>query len=142
MNRDVYEVMRQRLEVDSNDLEYHLITKIDEAKWESCHFDRIVYSEPDPDLDFSSPFVSLTPFNPTGILMVSASDSGSIDQSTPQDDYEMEFHTPPEQHALSFSKNQNVDIGEPKAMDLGDSLRTVDLSDDTLINRVNELRKK
>ncbi|KAL2489720.1 uncharacterized protein Fot_43012 [Forsythia ovata] len=114
-------------------------TSSQEAKWESCPFDRIVDSEPDPDLDFSS--LSPTPSDPTRIFMVSAPDSGSIDQSTPQDDDEMEFHTPPEQHARSSSEDQNVNAGEPKAVDLGDSLRTVDLSEDTLVNGVNELRK-
>ncbi|KAL2496498.1 uncharacterized protein Fot_40255 [Forsythia ovata] len=109
-----------------------------DAKWESYPFDRIVDSEPDPDLDFSSP----SGFDPTGILMVSAPDSGSIDHSTPQDDDEMEFHTPPEQHARSSFEDQNVDAGVPKAVDLGDSLRTIDLSEDILVNGVNELRKK
>ncbi|KAL2472121.1 Uncharacterized protein Adt_40257 [Abeliophyllum distichum] len=118
-------------------------TSSQEAKWESCPFDRIVDSEPDPDLDFSSPSPSPSPkpYDPTVIFMVSAPDSGSIDQSTPQDDDEMEFHAPPEQHARSSSEDQNVDAGEPKAVDLGDSLRTVDLSEDTLVNGVNELRK-
>ncbi|KAL2546722.1 uncharacterized protein Fot_15955 [Forsythia ovata] len=112
-----------------------------EAKWESCPFDRIVDSDPDLDLDFSSPSLSPTRSDPTRILMVSAPDSCSIDQSTPQEDDEMEFHTPPEQHTRS-SEDQNVDAGEPKAVDLGDGLRTIDLSENALVNGVNELRKK
>lgn len=43
----------------------------------------------------------------------------------------MDFQTPTEQHACSSSEDQNIDAGELTAVDLGDSLRPVDLNDDT-----------
>lgn len=95
-------------------------------------FDLNVESDPDPDL--SSP----TPTEPTGIFMVSVWDRGSIEQITPQDDDEIDFQTPTEQHACSSSEVQNIYAGEPTAVDLGESLRIFDLSDDTLVNVVND----
>ncbi|CAI9771595.1 unnamed protein product [Fraxinus pennsylvanica] len=73
--------------------------------------------------------------------MVSGPDSCTIDQRTPQDDAELEFQTPPEQQAHSSSEDQYVDAGEPTAVDPVDSLRTVDLSEDTLVIGVDELRE-
>ncbi|XP_022853128.1 uncharacterized protein LOC111374647 [Olea europaea var. sylvestris] len=113
-------------------------TSSQEAELDDCPFGWIVKSDRDPDLSSPSP----SPTEPAGIVMVSGPDSGPIDQRTPQDDAELEFQTPPEQQARFSSEDHYVDAGEPPtAFDPGDSLRTVDLSEDTLVVGADELRK-
>ncbi|CAI9775586.1 unnamed protein product [Fraxinus pennsylvanica] len=89
------------MEVGEHDRRFDSLNKLcqstssQEAKFDNCPFDLNVESDPVPDL--SCP----TPAEPTGIFMVSAWDRGSIEQITPQDDDEMDFQTPTEQHVCS-----------------------------------------
>ncbi|CAA2998737.1 Hypothetical predicted protein [Olea europaea subsp. europaea] len=59
----------------------------------------------------------------------------------PQDDVELEFQTHSEQQAYFSSEDHHVDAREPTAINPGHRLRTVDLSEDTLVIGIDELRK-